>query len=82
MAACVSVIPQIRSFYKWKGSIENSEEWQLVIKTSRSKFESLRSLLETAHSYELPELLALPIVDGSPNYLAWLDKDLGPSDDS
>ncbi len=82
MAACVSVIPQIRSFYRWKGEIENAEEWQLVIKTSREKFDPLRTLLETAHSYDLPELLALPIIDGSPNYLAWLDNELKPADDA
>lgn len=82
MAACVNVIPQIRSFYKWKGVVENSEEWQLVIKTSREKFHDLRLLLEAAHSYELPEVLALPVVDGSPNYLAWVDRELqGPEAD-
>ena len=78
MAACVNVIPQIRSFYKWKGVVENAEEWQLEIKTSREKFHELRLLLETAHSYELPEVLALPVVDGSPNYLAWMDGELHP----
>jgi periplasmic divalent cation tolerance protein len=48
------------------------------VKTSRARFEALRTVLEAAHSYELPEVLALPIVDGSPNYLAWLDSELDP----
>jgi len=76
LAACVNVIMQIRSFYWWKGKVEDSAEYLLVIKTSRDLFEPLRGLLESAHSYELPEVLALPVVAGSPNYLAWLEGEL------
>jgi periplasmic divalent cation tolerance protein len=76
LAACVNVIMQIKSFYWWKGKIEEAGEWLLIIKTSREVFEEVRSVLESAHSYELPEVLALPIVAGSPNYLAWLDREL------
>jgi periplasmic divalent cation tolerance protein len=76
LAACVNVIAGARSFYRWKGKIENAEEWLLVIKTSREKFETLRVILEAAHSYELPEILALPVVEGSPNYLVWLEGEL------
>ena len=79
MAACVSVLPQIRSYYHWKGKLETADEHQLVIKTTRAKFEDLRVLLETAHSYELPEVLAIPVIDGSPNYLAWVDGELAGS---
>ncbi len=77
LAACVNMIAGARSFYRWKGAIENAEEYLLVIKTSREKFEELRVILEAAHSYELPEILALPVVAGSPNYLAWLEGELG-----
>lgn len=76
LAACVSVIPQIRSFYRWQGKIENSSEFLLVVKSSRDLFEPLRARLEAAHPYELPEVLALPVIDGSPNYLSWLDTEL------
>jgi len=76
LAACVNVIMQIQSFYWWQGKIEDSQEWLLIIKTARDLFDKVRAVLETAHSYELPEVLALPIVDGSPNYLAWLDREL------
>jgi len=76
LAACVSVIMQVQSFYWWQGKIEDSQEWLLMIKTSRDLFDKLRSALETAHSYELPEVLAVPIVEGSPNYLAWLEREL------
>jgi periplasmic divalent cation tolerance protein len=82
-AACVNVIAPVKSFYRWKGAIEQAEEWLLVIKTSRGRFDALRAALESAHAYELPELLALPVVDGSANYLAWLDAELaGPPGDA
>jgi periplasmic divalent cation tolerance protein len=67
---------QIRSFYRWQGKIEEAGEFLLVIKTSRGLFEEVRAVLERAHSYELPEVLALPVVAGSPHYLAWLDSEL------
>jgi periplasmic divalent cation tolerance protein len=78
LAACVNVIMQVRSFYRWKGKVEDAGEWLLVIKTSRERFDKVRLLLESAHSYELPEVLALPIVEGSETYLAWLDRELTP----
>jgi periplasmic divalent cation tolerance protein len=78
LAACVNVMPRIRSFYRWQGRIEDAEEWLLIAKTSRDRFDALRAALEAAHSYELPEVLAIPVVDGSPNYLAWLDAELSP----
>jgi periplasmic divalent cation tolerance protein len=76
-AACVNVIPQIRSFYRWKGAVEEAGEWLLIVKTSRENFEKVRALLETAHSYELPEVLAIPVIEGSPMYLRWLDDNIG-----
>jgi periplasmic divalent cation tolerance protein len=76
LAACVNVLTQIRSCYRWKGGVEVSGECMLVIKTSRDLFDSVRLKLEAAHSYELPEVLALPVIDASPNYLAWLDSEL------
>jgi periplasmic divalent cation tolerance protein len=76
LAACVSVIPRMRSFYHWKGAVESSDECLLVIKSSRELFDSVRARIETAHSYEVPELLALPVVDGAANYMNWLDANL------
>jgi len=72
LAACVNIMPRIRSFYRWKGEVESAEEWLLVIKSSRHLFDAMRIELEKAHSYELPEVLAMPVVDGSANYLNWL----------
>lgn len=80
LAACVTLIPQVRSFYRWEGVITDSAESLLVIKTSRELFAKLRLALETAHSYEVPEILALPVIEGSANYLSWMDTELLSAD--
>jgi periplasmic divalent cation tolerance protein len=72
LAACVNVIPRIRSYYRWKGAIESAEECLLVVKSSRELFSSIGAVLEKEHSYEVPEVLALPVVEGATNYLNWL----------
>jgi periplasmic divalent cation tolerance protein len=72
LAACVNVIPAVRSYYRWQGNLESAEEWLLVMKSSREQFAALCAALEKLHSYELPEIIALPIVDGAPGYLDWL----------
>lgn len=72
VAACVTIVPGARSVYRWQEAIESAAEWLLIIKSSRGVFERLRLVLEKAHSYEVPEVLALPVVDGSPNYVSWL----------
>ena len=76
LAACVNVVPQIRSFYRWKGALESAAEFLLLIKTSRSLFDALKIELEKLHPYEVPEVIALPIVAGSENYLNWLGQNL------
>ena len=76
LAACVTVIDRARSFYRWNGAVADASEWLLVIKSSRPLFDRLRAAIESAHSYELPEVIALPVVEGSPNYLAWLDREM------
>jgi periplasmic divalent cation tolerance protein len=81
LAACVSLVPGLRSFYRWKGAVESAEEYLLVIKSSRPLFDQLRAALEKAHSYEVPEVLALPVVAGADRYLDWLQANLqeGPA---
>jgi periplasmic divalent cation tolerance protein len=76
LAACVTVIAPVKSFYRWNGVVTNSAEWLLLIKTSRPLFARLQGILDSSHTYELPEIIALPIVEGSTNYLAWLDREL------
>jgi periplasmic divalent cation tolerance protein len=76
LAACVNVMPTVRSFYRWKGVIEDEQESLLVIKSSRALFDELRAEIEKLHSYEVPEVIAVPIVDGSEGYLEWLEREL------
>jgi periplasmic divalent cation tolerance protein len=80
LAACVSVVPGLRSYYRWEGRIETGDEVLLVIKTSRELFAPLQSELAKIHPYELPELLALPVIEGSEDYLNWLDSNLDLGD--
>jgi periplasmic divalent cation tolerance protein len=77
LAACVNIVPGARSIYRWKGQIEDAAEWLLIIKSRRDLMEKLRAAIGNIHSYEVPELLAVPVVDGSESYLAWLDFELG-----
>ena len=81
LAACVQVSGAMTSVYRWRGKIEEADEYWVVIKTSRALVDAVRMELEKLHSYEVPELVALPIVDGSPNYLNWLNTELqAPAD--
>jgi periplasmic divalent cation tolerance protein len=72
LAACVNVVPGARSFYRWQGKVEDAQEFLLIIKSSRGSADQLRKAIEAAHSYEVPEFVVLPIIDGAPNYLAWI----------
>jgi periplasmic divalent cation tolerance protein len=76
LAACVNVVPGVRSFFHWKGQLDSGVECLLLIKTSRRLLPALSAEIAKLHSYEVPELLALPVVDGAENYLGWLDANL------
>jgi periplasmic divalent cation tolerance protein len=76
LAACVNVIAGMRSIYRWRGEIEDAPETLLIIKSRRELFEALRAEVEKLHSYEVPEVVALQIIDGSEGYLGWLEKEL------
>ena len=76
LAACVNIVPGATSIYTWKGAIEEAPELLLVIKSSRSLFDVLRTELTKIHPYEVPEILAVPIVDGAEPYLNWVEKGL------
>ncbi len=72
LAACVNVLPAIRSIYRWKGEIEQADEVLMLIKTTQDGFRALRDRIKELHPYETPEIVAVPIVDGLADYLGWI----------
>ncbi len=73
LAACVSMMPSaVESIFRWKGKVESAKEFVLVIKTSRRRFTALQAEIRRLHCYEVPEIIALPIVNGSRDYLSWI----------
>ncbi len=72
LAACVSFTEGFVSFYRWKGKVTNAREVTLFIKSSKEKFARIKKYIHHVHPYEVPELIALPITEGSSEYLSWL----------
>jgi periplasmic divalent cation tolerance protein len=72
LAACVNVLPEMESIYRWEGVVDRERERQLIIKTTADKTESLKARLHQLHAYEVPEFLVLPVTGGSERYLEWL----------
>src|SRR4051812_6574973 len=72
LAACVNVLPEMESTYRWKGSVETERERQIVIKTTASRVTALYARVHQLHPYEVPEFVVLPILGGSNRYLAWI----------
>ena len=77
LIACANVVPAIRSLYRWKGKIADEQECLMVLKSSRDSFPDLQKEIDKLHSYSVPEVIALPIIDGSPNYLNWISESVG-----
>ena len=74
LAACVNITSEIKSLYFWKGSIEHDSEYLLIIKTRRDTFENLEKKVKEIHPYEVPEIVAMPIILGTKEYLNWIDE--------
>jgi periplasmic divalent cation tolerance protein len=72
LAACVNVMAPCRSVYRWQGSIENAPEIPLLIKTTAARYGALEAAIRAAHPYELPEIIAVPVTHGLPEYLGWV----------
>jgi periplasmic divalent cation tolerance protein len=72
LAACVQIIGPISSVYRWQENVEQSEEWLCIVKTQRSIYSTLESAIRALHSYDVPEIIALPVIEGSESYLNWL----------
>ena len=76
LAACVNIVPGARSIYRWKGAIEDATEWLLIIKSRRELLDRLSAEVAGMHSYETPEVLAIPVADGAAGYLNWMEREL------
>src|SRR5579875_1435188 len=72
LAACVNILPGVESVYRWQGAVEKAAEILLLIKTTSERLPALESRIKELHSYDTPEVIALPIADGSEKYLSWL----------
>ncbi|TET53521.1 MAG: divalent-cation tolerance protein CutA [Anaerolineales bacterium] len=83
LAACAQVAGPIASTFWWQGSIESAQEWLCICKSSRTLYERLEAAIKALHPYEVPEILAVPVIAGSADYLAWLASELdrGSADD-
>jgi periplasmic divalent cation tolerance protein len=79
VAACVNVVPGVYSVFHWEGKVDESAEWLLVIKSTRERLPALRIELEKMHSYVVPEVVALQIVDGSSDYIEWIGREVEES---
>lgn len=78
LAACVQAVPGLVSTYRWDGTVREDAEVLLLIKTTRERFEALKSRLPALHPYESPELIATGVVDGLPGYLGWVATETAP----
>ncbi|MGI8961964.1 MAG: divalent-cation tolerance protein CutA [Bryobacteraceae bacterium] len=72
LAACVNVLPSVQSIYRWQGKVETAQEVLLIIKTTQQRFPAVRDRITQLHAYDTPEIIAMPVIDGSDKYLAWL----------
>lgn len=79
LAACVNRIKSVQSVYRWQGKVEQSEEELLIIKTSKERFSDLEKRVRELHSYAVPEVIALPVIEGSDGYLRWLKEQVAPN---
>lgn len=75
LAACVNLIKDIESIYRWKGKISDEKEILMMIKTRKKLYRSVEEEVKKIHSYEIPEIIALPIISGSKDYLYWMDSE-------
>ena len=75
LAACSNIISPIRSIYRWQGKICDDKEALMVLKTRKKHFEQIVKRVETLHSYDVPEIIAIPIIEGSSKYMSWLNEE-------
>ena len=78
LAAGVNIVSHVASIYRWQGEVQEAREWLLIVKTTATAFERVRTAILELHSYELPECICLTIEDGSPGYLQWIVESVSP----
>jgi periplasmic divalent cation tolerance protein len=78
LAACAQIAGPIASTYRWQGAVESASEWYCHLKTTADRAPALRRRLRELHPYEVPEIVAVPIVDGDPDYLRWIEESVNP----
>jgi len=76
LAACVQISSPVNSIYRWEGKIIEDKEWLLIFKSSKKLYDELEGEIKKAHTYDVPEILAMPVVKGNEDYLNWLKKEL------
>ncbi len=76
LAACVNLVAPIRSIYRWEGKIWDEKEWLLIVKTQKHRFETLEKKVKSLHSYSVPEIISVPITEGSSAYLNWIGENI------
>lgn len=74
LVACVNIVKGVRSLFWWQGKVDQADEALLVIKTQQARFPEIVNSVKSAHSYDVPEIIALPIIDGNKDYLTWIDE--------
>lgn len=80
LAACVNITPRVESIYRWEGKIAYDNEYQLFIKSTLELFPEIKAAIANLHTYENPEIICLPIIEGSKEYLQWLGDSVKPVD--
>ena len=75
VAACVNILPAVRSVYQWQGTVEEANEVTLLMKTTQLRYPELEAAIRNGHSYQVPEIIAVPVVAGLPAYLNWVDQE-------
>jgi periplasmic divalent cation tolerance protein len=75
LAACVQIDGPIQSTYRWQGRVEQDQEWRVAAKTVEARFDQIENLIRSLHPYDVPEILAMPVVRGSESYLRWVEQE-------